>query len=94
MSKRNEIRSVEMGPHIRDDVAASLEGKSHAKIIALFRDEDRISKFLLDGHILRKGSCFRDRKPILTQSLDMHFDGLVHILLCFITGSSCRHTAG
>jgi hypothetical protein len=37
MSKKNEIRAVEMARHIRDEIAASLEGKSHAEIIAFFK---------------------------------------------------------
>jgi hypothetical protein len=37
MSRKNEIRSVEMVRHIRDEMAASLEGKSHAEIIAFFK---------------------------------------------------------
>ena len=37
MSRKNEIRSVEMVRHIRDEMAARLEGESHAEIIAFLK---------------------------------------------------------
>ena len=44
MSKKNEIRSVEMVRHIRDEMAASLEGKSHAEIIAFFKEAGDVAR--------------------------------------------------
>jgi hypothetical protein len=44
MSKKNEIRSVEMVCHIRDEMAASLEGKSRAEIIAFFKKAGDVAR--------------------------------------------------
>ena len=44
MSKKNEIRSVEMVCHIRDEMAARLEGKSHAEIIAFFKKAGDVAR--------------------------------------------------
>jgi len=44
MSKKNETRSVEMVRHIRDEMAASLEGKSHAEIIAFFKKAGDVAR--------------------------------------------------
>ncbi len=44
MTKKNEIRSVEMVRHIRDEMAVSLEGKSHAEIIAFFKKAGDVAR--------------------------------------------------
>ena len=44
MSKKNEIRPVEMVRHIRDEMAARLEGKSHAEIIAFFKKAGDVAR--------------------------------------------------
>jgi hypothetical protein len=42
--QKNEIRSVEMVRHILDEMAASLEGKSHAEIIGFFRKAGDVAR--------------------------------------------------
>ncbi len=37
MDEKNKIRAVEMVRHIRNEMAAALEGKSHAEIIEFFK---------------------------------------------------------
>jgi len=37
MNEKNNIRAVEMVRRIRDEMAAALEGKSHAEIIEFFK---------------------------------------------------------
>jgi hypothetical protein len=59
MSKKNEIRSVEMVRHIRDEMAASLEGRSHAEIIAFFKKA---------GDVARKEAKRRRKIELQTES--------------------------
>jgi hypothetical protein len=44
MSEKNEIRSLEMVRRIRDEIASSLEDKSHAQIIAFFRKAGDVAR--------------------------------------------------
>jgi hypothetical protein len=44
MNEKNEIRSVEMVRRIRDEMASTLEGKSHAEIIAFFRKAGDVAR--------------------------------------------------
>ncbi len=37
MNEKNNIRAIEMVRRIRNEMAAALEGKSHAEIIEFFR---------------------------------------------------------
>jgi len=59
MSKKNEIRSVEMVRCIRDEMAASLEGKSHAEIIVFFKRA---------GDVVRKEAKRRKKTELQTES--------------------------
>ena len=59
MSKKNEIRPVEMVRHIRDEMAASLGGKSHADIIAFFKKA---------GDVARKEAKRRRKIELQTES--------------------------
>jgi len=59
MSRKNEIRSVEMVRHIRDEMAASLEGKSQAEIIAFFKKA---------GDVARKKAKRRRKMELQTES--------------------------
>ena len=44
MNEKNDIRSLEMVRSIRDEMAAVLEGKSHAEIIAFFQKAGDIAR--------------------------------------------------
>lgn len=44
MNEKNEIRSVEMVRRIRDEMAATLEGKTHAEIIAFFKKAGDVAR--------------------------------------------------
>jgi hypothetical protein len=59
MSRKNEIRSVEMVRNIRDEMAASLEGKSQAEIIAFFKKA---------GDVARKKAKRRKKTEFQTES--------------------------
>jgi len=50
MNEKNEIRSVEMVRRIRDEMAFTLEGKSHAEIIAFFRKAGDVARQLAKHH--------------------------------------------
>jgi len=51
MNEKNEIRSVEMVSRIRDEMASTLEGKSHAEIIAFFRKAGDVARQEAKRHI-------------------------------------------
>jgi hypothetical protein len=57
--QKNEIRSVEMVRHIRDEMAASLEGMSRAEIIAFFKKA---------GDVARKEAKRRKKTELQTES--------------------------
>jgi len=44
MSKKIEIRSVEMVRRIRDELADSLKGKSHSEIIEFFKKAGDVAR--------------------------------------------------
>jgi hypothetical protein len=44
MEEKNKIRAVAMVRHIRDEMAAALEGKSHAEIIKFFRAAGKLGR--------------------------------------------------
>ena len=58
MNRKNEIRSVEMVRRIRDEMADSLEGKSHAEIIAFFKKA---------GDVARKKAKRRRKSELQTE---------------------------
>jgi len=44
MEEKNKIRAVAMVRHIRDEMAAALEGKSNAEIIKFFRAAGKLGR--------------------------------------------------
>ena len=44
MEEKNKIRAVAMVRHIRDKMAAALEGKSHAEIIKFFKAAGKLGQ--------------------------------------------------
>jgi hypothetical protein len=44
MDEKNKIRAVAMVRRIRNEMAAALEGKSHAEIIEFFREAGKLGQ--------------------------------------------------
>ena len=44
MDEKNKIRAVAMVRRIRDEMAAALEGKSHAEIIEFFKEAGNLGQ--------------------------------------------------